>query len=221
MFRPQGPLCRGTFAERRAERKGKVDAGRLVCRHDAHAGDRSRRRRPFPPILPVLMDNLRAGGRSPRKSAPGRNHPRPQRHARAKIWISSGLRSWTPQLRNYAVFGGWIDLDFLGFSRPKRDFSMGYSRPGGDFYFSRGILPRRRPEKVQAARSCRKSGRPRRGGKNSVTISLITTLAFIALVPANAAPPPVARSGSPEQNKNINPRPSQGFVAVDWRPVGA
>ncbi len=29
------------------------------------------------------------------------------------------------------------------------------------------------------------------------------------------APPPIARRNSHEQNKNINPRPSQEFVAVD------
>ncbi len=36
------------------------------------------------------------------------------------------------------------------------------------------------------------------------------------LVPAILAPPPIARRNPLEQNKNINPRPSQGFVAIDW-----
>ncbi len=40
------------------------------------------------------------------------------------VWISLARRSFgwkTPD------FGGWISLDFLGFSRSKRDLSMGYA----------------------------------------------------------------------------------------------
>jgi hypothetical protein len=29
--------------------------------------------------------------------------------------------------RENLIFEGWKSLDFLGFSRPKRDFSMGYA----------------------------------------------------------------------------------------------
>jgi hypothetical protein len=32
--------------------------------------------------------------------------------------------------------GGWIPLDFLGFSRPNRDFSMGYTDFHGKEFFS-------------------------------------------------------------------------------------
>jgi len=35
------------------------------------------------------------------------------------IWISSGLRGARRRLRKSADSGGWISLEFLGFSRPK------------------------------------------------------------------------------------------------------
>jgi hypothetical protein len=49
-----------------------------------------------------------------------------------------------------APFGtSWILLDFLGFSRPNRDFSMGYARFGGKNFspsFSAGVgAPERAP----------------------------------------------------------------------------
>src|SRR3984957_15537608 len=34
-------------------------------------------------------------------------------------------------------FGGWISLDFLGFSRPDRDLSMGYTRFSAKIFSSR------------------------------------------------------------------------------------
>jgi len=34
--------------------------------------------------------------------------------------------------REGPVYGGWIFLDFLGFSRLNRDFSMGYEARGGE-----------------------------------------------------------------------------------------
>jgi hypothetical protein len=34
---------------------------------------------------------------------------------------------------------GWISLDFLGFSRPKRDFSMGYAGFSAEENFSRSF----------------------------------------------------------------------------------
>jgi len=34
-------------------------------------------------------------------------------------------------------FGGWNSLDFLGFSRPNRDFSMGYADKSGKVFSSR------------------------------------------------------------------------------------
>src|SRR5882757_4694264 len=34
-------------------------------------------------------------------------------------------------------YGGWISLDFLGFSRPNRDFSMGYPTESEESFFSR------------------------------------------------------------------------------------
>ncbi len=216
MLCPPGPSLHGTFAERRAERKGKVDAARLVCRRDAlHAGDRSGRRRPFSPILPVLIDNLRAGfppRRSPRKSAPGRNHQRPQRHARAKIWISSGLRSWTPQLRSYAVLGGWICLDFLGFSRPKRDFSMGYSRPGAIFIFRAAPFSAGRPEKSAGRRKQPKKWalETERERIHYHFVNHNPRLHRPGLVPANAAPHGVHTS---RKLRAILPQPPLGKVA--------
>jgi hypothetical protein len=42
----------------------------------------------------------------------------------AHVWVFLAPRRFglkTP------VFEGWIHLDFLGFSRPNRDFSMGYA----------------------------------------------------------------------------------------------
>jgi hypothetical protein len=33
------------------------------------------------------------------------------------------------------IFEGWISLDFLGFSRPNRDFSMGYAAFRGVEFF--------------------------------------------------------------------------------------
>ena len=39
------------------------------------------------------------------------------------IWVSLACRRFAAKTPD---FGGWISLDFLGFSRPNRDFSMGY-----------------------------------------------------------------------------------------------
>ena len=41
----------------------------------------------------------------------------------------------------------WISLDFLGFSRPNRDFSMGYAAKSVEIFFSRFPGRRAAPER--------------------------------------------------------------------------
>ena len=66
----------------------------------------------------------------------GRRHGRAQRRQRGldriRIWIQRRRSIWVSLVRrrfatNTPDFEGWISLDFLGFSRPKRDLSMGYT----------------------------------------------------------------------------------------------
>src|SRR5271163_2141911 len=53
---------------------------------------------------------------------------------------------------------GWISLDFLGFSRPNRDFSMGYAGFSGK-NFSRALCGGgRAPERAPAFLGCRSPG---------------------------------------------------------------
>jgi hypothetical protein len=47
------------------------------------------------------------------------------------------LGAW-PFRHETQAFGYWISLDFLGFSRPNRDFSMGYTT----FFFAGRIFAR-------------------------------------------------------------------------------
>ncbi len=84
------------------------------------------------------------------------------------IWISSGLRSLASGLREPPVFGRLDCLEFLGFSRTKRAFSMAYARPRGQFIFAApppaaGLAtavfdPKTdRPEKLRSGGKCRRS----------------------------------------------------------------
>ena len=43
---------------------------------------------------------------------------------RSIVWVFLGRRRFAA---NTPIPGGWISLDFLGFSRPNRDLSMGYA----------------------------------------------------------------------------------------------
>ena len=72
------------------------------------------------------------GGRRGRRRARGEGDPGPASReedvgaalGRRSVWVFLGagrLSAKTP------VFGGWKSLDFLGFSRPNRAFSMGYT----------------------------------------------------------------------------------------------
>jgi hypothetical protein len=52
----------------------------------------------------------------------------------AMIWIFLGP---AVLLRKLLLFEPWICLGFLGFSRPKRDFSMGYAGQIAQYFSSR------------------------------------------------------------------------------------
>ncbi len=92
------------------------------------------------PPRPVLIARQWRPGGSPRKPRALAARFSPARD----IWISSGLRSGASGLRKFPLSGGWICLEFLGFSRPKWAFSMGYGRPGANFIFTRPFPGRTR-----------------------------------------------------------------------------
>jgi hypothetical protein len=50
---------------------------------------------------------------------------------------------------------GWICLDFLGFSRPNRDFSMGYADKTRENFSRRLLALETRKARVQNHRDCR------------------------------------------------------------------
>ncbi len=104
--------------------------------------DVSQSRRGCPPGLTLSPPPSDSGG--PSAGAP------PARD----IWISSALRGEGPGLRESPVFGR---LDFLGSSRQKLAFSMGYTQPKADF-FVRRLFPA--ACFVRASR-LRSEGRPR------------------------------------------------------------
>ena len=54
--------------------------------------------------------------------------------------IDLGFLGARPFRCEYPARGGWIILDFLGFSRPNRDLSMGYTASTAK-NFSRALLP--------------------------------------------------------------------------------
>jgi hypothetical protein len=43
-----------------------------------------------------------------------------------RLALDFGFLGTEPFAQEISDFGGWISLDFLGFSRPDRDLSMGY-----------------------------------------------------------------------------------------------
>ncbi len=69
---------------------------------------------------------------------------------------------------NPRVLDGWIRLEFLGFSRPKRAFSMGYRRPRGQLIFAAPRFPPQAPQRPSSIR--RSTGRKasQRGKKPQV-----------------------------------------------------
>src|SRR6202044_3002777 len=86
---------------------------------------------------------------------PGGSRRKARRSANARRWASKsracaeradallvrsvrlGFLGVWPFGREGPAVGGWIPLDFLGFSRPNRDFSMGYT----DFHGKNFLLP--------------------------------------------------------------------------------
>src|ERR1700729_30807 len=59
------------------------------------------------------------------------------------VWIFLAGRRFAAKTPEYEV---WISLDFLGFSRPNRDLSMGYKRFSEEDFSSR-FCPREAPSK--------------------------------------------------------------------------
>jgi hypothetical protein len=51
-----------------------------------------------------------------------------------------GFLGWSTFRFENLDFGGWISLDFLGFSRPKLDLSMGYVEKAGNAFSRRFSL---------------------------------------------------------------------------------
>jgi hypothetical protein len=91
---------------------------------------------------------------------------------RREIWIFLGRRRFGEKTPDY---GGLISLDFLGFSRPNRDFSMGYEDfPRKNFS---GPLPPRR------ARLEREARRPRPYGSAEISMRPVyVDLRFLAIL---------------------------------------
>src|SRR3984957_14162478 len=77
-------------------------------------------------------------------------------------------------------FGGWKSLDFLGFSRPNRDLSMGYTRFSEDFFSSR-FCRRERAVETAAPRFGTRKGWIVHGGKLSVISDFLQEIAVRAL----------------------------------------
>jgi hypothetical protein len=68
-----------------------------------------------------------------------------------------GFLGWGPFRGEGLVFEPWILLDFLGFSRQKRDFSMGYA--GFSLKeISRALLPAAAPGQEQGFVTCKDAG---------------------------------------------------------------
>ncbi len=100
---------------------------------------RNTKRKPlFGPLLRQLKQTIRSPAAAQIKS-PSRGVPAPSRAPPCAlcigmasvspppgsgVWILLGLAVLLPKT---PVFEGWISLDFLGFSRPNRDLSMGYT----------------------------------------------------------------------------------------------
>jgi hypothetical protein len=57
-----------------------------------------------------------------------------------------------------ADYEGWISLDFLGFSRPNRDFSMGYADEAGNVFRSPFSALVEAMEREHAVWTCGRAG---------------------------------------------------------------
>ncbi len=111
-----------------------------------------------------------SGARKPYDAArdgprrPGHRPDPPVGYLRREIiWISSGLRRPASGPRDSRVLPGWIGLEFLGFSRQKLAFSMGYKRPGANLIFGRPFPS----EGGAKAGRCRFAGRPRQAARRA------------------------------------------------------
>ena len=69
------------------------------------------------------------------------------------IWISSAVRGGRSGLHKSWGPDGWIALEFLGFSRPKRAFSMVYARTRAIFFVTRPHSPKAAASRTKRRRS--------------------------------------------------------------------
>jgi hypothetical protein len=68
-------------------------------------------------------------------------------------WVFLAGRRFTAKT---VVYEGWIVLDFLGFSRPNRDLSMGYAEKARQIFFAALCLAFEAPGRATAVVAMRK-----------------------------------------------------------------